>query len=280
MAGKLVVEEGNLKGLSLSLDQGDAWVIGRDPDESQFIIEDLLVSRKHLLIQRTPEGITLQNISESKPAQVNEETLGNEPRLLQNGDSIKIGGEMIRYYEDASAHIVEEPPAEETEYKDILTRASEAYAPKETSVPLSESPYAPKQEAAPAKHEEEEHPAHPSLFEEEEIRDSGNLAEIDFGVVETGRWLLKVIGGPNNGAEFYMQAGHSYTLGTDPKSCDIVFHDTSVSRQHAKVTVTQEDALLIEDLRSRNGVLINSALIEKGSLSLSTISSPLAQLLL
>lgn len=99
------------------------------------------------------------------------------------------------------------------------------------------------------------------------------LAEIDFGVIETGRWLLKVIGGPNSGAEFYMQAGNSYVIGTDPQACDIVFHDTSVSRQHARISVTPEDVLLIEDLKSRNGVLINGALIDenKQELTLSTI---------
>ena len=98
------------------------------------------------------------------------------------------------------------------------------------------------------------------------------LANIDFGVIEAGRWLLKVIGGPNNGAEFYMQAGNHYVIGTDPHSCDIIFHDTSVSRQHARITVTPEDTLLIEDLKSRNGVLINGSLIEgQQTLPLSTI---------
>jgi type III secretion system YscD/HrpQ family protein len=97
----------------------------------------------------------------------------------------------------------------------------------------------------------------------EEHDDADALAEIDFGVIETGRWLLKVIGGPNSGAEFYMQAGNSYVIGTDPQSCDIVFHDTSVSRQHARITITPEESLLIEDLKSRNGVLINGSLIEE-----------------
>ena len=69
-----------------------------------------------------------------------------------------------------------------------------------------------------------------------------------------------------------MQTGNAYTLGTDPQSCDIVFHDTSVSRQHAKIIVTPEDTLTIEDLRSRNGVLIGGNLVEgRQPLPLSTI---------
>ena len=44
MVGKLVIEEGDLKGLSLSLEEGNTWTIGRDPDECQLVIEDPLVS--------------------------------------------------------------------------------------------------------------------------------------------------------------------------------------------------------------------------------------------
>ena len=64
----------------------------------------------------------------------------------------------------------------------------------------------------PAGTQEVKTPGRHSLFEEEETPDLGTLAEIDFGVVETGRWLLKVIGSPDNGAEFHMQAGNTYTL--------------------------------------------------------------------
>jgi type III secretion system YscD/HrpQ family protein len=96
-----------------------------------------------------------------------------------------------------------------------------------------------------------------TLFDEEAPAGKDALAEINFELVETGRWLLKVIGGPNNGAEFSMQPGNSYVIGTDPNSCDIVFHDTSVSRQHARISVTKDEQLYIEDLSSRNGTLLD-----------------------
>jgi len=101
----------------------------------------------------------------------------------------------------------------------------------------------------------EDQPNH-SIFDEEPS-DKHKLAEINFGILETGRWLLKVISGPNNGAEFSMQAGNSYIIGTDPNACDIVFHDTSVSRQHTRITVNSDDTLLVEDLKSRNGTLVD-----------------------
>ncbi len=97
-----------------------------------------------------------------------------------------------------------------------------------------------------------------SVFEETSGLENG----AEFGFQDTGRWLLKVVSGPNNGAEFYMETGKSYVIGNDPHSCDIVLYDTSVSRQHAKLQVTPEDTLLIEDLKSRNGVVIQGAPIE------------------
>ncbi len=100
-------------------------------------------------------------------------------------------------------------------------------------------------------------PRQDSIFEENVPAGKDALAEIDFELVDTGRWLLKVISGPNSGAEFSMQASNTYVLGTDPNTCDIVFHDTSISRQHARIAVNGDDALTIEDLQSRNGTLID-----------------------
>lgn len=269
MVAKLVVEEGDLKGLSLSLEDGDTWTIGRDPDECQLVIEDPLVSRKHLVARRSPEGIVVENLSETNPVLLNDEAINEQqPHLLQNGDTLKVGNEVLRFYEESSAQVLDDSLDDLAEFDDIdnaeddivpttaanqeeiLIEESATQATQtEHSLPLSPTPIT-------------ENPNQDTVFGEEHD-ETNALAEIDFGVIETGRWLLKVIGGPNSGAEFYMQAGNSYVIGTDPQSCDIVFHDTSVSRQHARITVTPEENLLIEDLKSRNGVLINGSLIEE-----------------
>ena len=76
-------------------------------------------------------------------------------------------------------------------------------------------------------------------------------------------WLLKVITGPNSGAEFNLKLGTSYTLGKDPASCQLVFTDLSVSRQHAKLEVNEQGELFIEDLGSKNGVLVNGLKIQE-----------------
>lgn len=270
MVAKLIVEEGDLKGLSLSLEGGDTWTIGRDPDDCQFVIEDPLVSRKHLIVHRTPEGFLIENLSITNPVQINDEEMGDQPRLLQQGDTLKIGNELLRFYEDSAAHILEDEgfvsgESEEIEEMDETEGLSEIESSTSESeiLPMPEIPKTPKIKTP----SDDQSASQNTIFEEEDANQA-KLAEIDFGIVETGRWLLKVIGGPNNGAEFYMQAGNSYILGTDPQNSDIVFHDTSVSRQHAKITVTNDDTLTIEDLKSRNGVLINGVSIEnKQSLS-------------
>jgi type III secretion system YscD/HrpQ family protein len=245
---RLVAEEGDLSGLILPLEEGDSWIIGRDPEECQLVIQDPLTSRKHLIARRTEQGIQVENLSTTNPIQVNEEEIGNEPRLLRQGDSVKIGNEIFRFYTDMNAHIMNEPPQE---------------TPQITSGELenNQAPHTP-----PTQKNNTEPKKMPTRdtdnFPDEDYDPSTPLAEISFGLTETGRWLLKVVGGPNAGAEFYMQTGHSYILGTDPHSCDIVFHDTSVSRQHARITVSSEDTLEIEDLKSRNGVVISGAHLE------------------
>lgn len=230
MSAKLIAEEGDLKGLIFSLEGRESWIIGRDPEECQFVIEDPLTSRRHLIARLTSEGITVENLSSTNPTLLNNEQIPPGIRLLQQGDTLQIGSELFRFYADPAAHLIEEDSAAQN-----------------FTVSLNQQNLLP--EERPGESVNGHHP----LFEENEA----SLADITFGVSETGRWLLKVIHGPNMGAEFYMQAGHHYILGTDPHACDIIFQDTSVSRQHARLSVTDDDTLMIEDLKSRNGVLIS-----------------------
>jgi|GEM_PF-684340 len=112
-------------------------------------------------------------------------------------------------------------------------------------------------------------PSIPSAdFENEELAESDQEDEPLFNPNdETGmialdltpsvRFLLKVIAGPNTGAEFALDMGREYLIGTEASSCDIVFHDLSVSREHARLFLSEQGELEIEDLKSRNGVLID-----------------------
>lgn len=101
----------------------------------------------------------------------------------------------------------------------------------------------------------EEAPAPPIVEEGED------LSQISFDGEAPTRWMLKVVAGPNSGAEFALHKGRSYILGKDSLVCDLVFQDLSVSRQHARISVDEEENVTIEDLGSRNGVMLAGELI-------------------
>lgn len=267
---KLVAEEGNLRGLTLALDEGKEWVIGRDPDTCQLLIEDPVASRKHLICRETKEGIEVENLSLTNPIEVNQEIV-KEPRLLKDGDAVKIGSGLYRYYVNSNATPVvteiKDKEGQVTGFNDVKPEEQAMSGPikdlKENQEIARDSDAA-SSANEPAKEESlpfnaEEGLKRDTIFDEteEEV-----LASIDFDIIETGKWLLKVISGPNNGAEFTMQPGKSYTVGTDPQAADIIFHDTSVSRQHAKIKIGDNDALTIEDMGSKNGTLIDGIKLE------------------
>lgn len=87
---------------------------------------------------------------------------------------------------------------------------------------------------------------------EEEVGENISFTE-DF----SSRWMIKVIGGLNSGAEFNMAPGRTYIIGKDPEKCDIVFQDLSVSKSHARVGLSTNQEVTIEDLDSKNGVFVN-----------------------
>lgn len=225
MPGQLIAEEGRDTPFIISLENSNEWVIGTDPEESEIILDDPLLSSSHLLCQETPEGIQIQNLSEDHPVKLNGEEL-TEPHLLHDGDVVTLGETNYRF----SSQVTHPHPSEEP-LEELTTNQKNENGEKENTI-----------------------------FEDEE-----NLevpAEVTIDLTETSRWLLKVIGGPNHGAEFSMQPETTYVIGTDPTSCDIILQDVSVSRQHARLTVNEEGMITIEDLNSRNGTLIEGTAIQ------------------
>lgn len=210
MAGYLIAEEGPLAGLIVRFEEGEEWILGRDPDEVSIVLEDPMVSRKHVICRLTAEGYILENLSSVNPATQDGKVI-TDPVLLRENDILQIGSTFFRF--------TEKTPSAET--------FEEMYAPDE-----------------------------PEFIEEKE-----DLSTVNVEAGGEVRWLLKVISGPNSGAEFPLQRGTTYILGKDPNLCDIVFQDLSVSRQHARLIVDDDNNIFIEDLGSRNGVLINGELI-------------------
>ena len=213
MSGYLIGEEGLLAGVTIPFEEGVAeeWIIGRDPAFCQIVLEDPMVSRRHLLARLTPEGIVVENLSTINPAMQNGHSI-SEPVLLKDGDHIEIGSTLFRYEQKK----VQQPEEEVVELEPM--EAGETPSPEE----------------AP---------------------------EISFTHDQNTRWLLKVISGPNAGAEFGMKKSSSYILGKDPNICNIFFQDMSVSREHARLSIDEHYHVFIEDLVSKNGVIVNGELI-------------------
>ncbi len=297
MSAKLVAEEGLLKGSVLSFNGGDEWTIGRDPDNCQIVIEDPEASRVHAKCTRKTEGLLLENLSATNSVEVNNDPV-TQPRILQHGDMVKIGGSLFRFYAEDAAQLFgmeaeneehkphqdegamtdteqshqEEAHAQSGPAEEVLQEEIEKREDQDDIIPPEEHANGeeknaviaptPKPEAQKSMTEDEEMD---SIFQDDSTAHKESqdmLAEVSFDLLETGRWLLKVVGGPNTGAEFSMQASSSYLIGTDPNTCDIVFHDTSVSRQHARITVSDEDTLILEDLKSRNGTFLDGKKVE------------------
>jgi type III secretion system YscD/HrpQ family protein len=241
---KLVAIEGELQGMELALKGATSWVIGRDPDICQILLEDLSVSRQHLFIQEKEGKYLLENLSETNPLQVNGEEL-NETIELQEGDRIRVGALVLLFTLQDGVEIPQEEAPQEKE--------------EEPAEELPEEPL-----TSAVKEEDEE-----NLFEgkidtifDEEVEEENLLAQIDFNIPEDSRWLLKVIAGPNSGAEFHLQPEVKYIIGADPELADIIFYDTSVSKKHASLLLQKDETLALEDLHSKNGVAVDGEKVE------------------
>src|ERR1700733_9673108 len=108
MAGYLIAEEGPLAGLVVRLEEGEEWILGRDPDEVSIVLEDPMVSRRHVICRLTAEGFTLENLSSVNPATQNGKVI-TEPVLLREGDILQVGSTFFRFTEQP----VTAPPVEE-----------------------------------------------------------------------------------------------------------------------------------------------------------------------
>lgn len=208
MPGFLVGEEGALSGLTITLEDAQEWILGRDPDVCYQVLEDPMVSRKHVLIRLDDDRFILENLSATNPALINGELL-IDPHELHDDDLLRIGSTLFRFKTSLAASSA--PHIFPTAIEPAADTISELFS------------FTPKQET---------------------------------------RWLLKVTSGPHTGAEFSLEEGQSYTIGKDPSTSMILFQDVSVSRNHAKLTVSADGTLTITDMASKNGVLVNGYLIE------------------
>lgn len=236
---KLVAIDGPDKGLELILEKGELWIIGRDPKECDFVLDDPKVSRKHAQIRKEGDQYYIKNLSRTNPILFKEEPLKGEEALTFN-QTLKIGQSNFRFSEIKAAK-----ERHASDYDQLFEDLDE---PPIALPPISEKPTSKKREV----HDEDHYD---TIFQD--VGDEDTYGDLSESYVADERFILKVLSGPNSGAEFAMQKGRSYIIGTDVTGCDIIFNDLSVSRHHARISITNDDEIVIEDLGSRNGVIVD-----------------------
>lgn len=300
MPKHLIVTDGPMKGLVFLLDGQDEYIIGRDPDLSNFAVEDSTVSRKHAKLKKEDDGYSIEDLSTTNPILVNDQNIAL-PHLLKEDDVVMIGKTPFRYSEkELSEDFISpsSPSSSQNEFETIFSDENfeqenleeEPFEEAKAEIPLSPID----EEAQKTKEEREENLENISEnepFEEkreeenfqaivdEEKKEEENLEEKKEDNFETifeeetegapykltpeNALILKVLSGPNAGAEFYMEKEHEYRIGKDPDLSNIVFNDMSVSKDHAKISIDKEGNVFIEDLSSKNGVIVNSKKIKQ-----------------
>ena len=215
MSAYLICEDGPTAGSVISLNEGEEWVLGRDPHDSFFVIEDPMVSRKHAIIRLKGDLYFLENLSHVNPVLINDEPV-EKIYELHESDTLQIGNNYFRFTYNDPHQSPSEPAYNRTESYD----------------------HQPSADLTPS------------------------LAKLPFISPSHNRFVIKVISGPNQGAEFGINTGETHIIGKDPSSSDIIFQDLSVSRQHAKISIKDSAEITLEDLDSRNGILVNGSRVD------------------
>jgi type III secretion system YscD/HrpQ family protein len=100
MVAYLIADEGPLAGMTIRLEEGEEWTIGRDPDVNTDVIEDPMVSRQHLSITKSDEGYVIENLSSVNTATIDGLPI-SKPTLLQEGDRVAIGSVVFLFTHEA-----------------------------------------------------------------------------------------------------------------------------------------------------------------------------------
>lgn len=251
MTARLIAEDGPLVGLILDLSDDTEWVVGRSASTCDLVVDDSTVSRKQAKLYRDDAGIYLENLSKVNPTLVNHEEL-DEPVLLKENDQVQFGETVFLFSEKGTKATKKKKAKKKSSYDDIFDELNvpEEDIPSPTTSAMEDTIL--------AKHEDSdgEESFYDTIFEEPSVEE-----QTPFDLSTKSPYLLKVISGPNAGAEIGMEKGHSYVIGKDADSADILFQDLSVSGNHARLTIGDEGMIEIEDLQSKNGTSVGGTTI-------------------
>jgi pSer/pThr/pTyr-binding forkhead associated (FHA) protein len=97
--GVLIVRSGTQAGDRFLL-EGDLTRLGRHPD-SEIILDDITVSRRHAAIERTDEGYVVTDAGSLNGTYVNHERI--ERAVLHHGDELQVGKFRLVLFERSDA---------------------------------------------------------------------------------------------------------------------------------------------------------------------------------
>ena len=93
----LIVRSGPQAGDRFAL-EGDVTRLGRHPD-SEIMLDDITVSRRHASIERTSEGYVVADAGSLNGTYVNQERI--ERAVLHHGDELQVGKFRLVLFERA-----------------------------------------------------------------------------------------------------------------------------------------------------------------------------------
>jgi pSer/pThr/pTyr-binding forkhead associated (FHA) protein len=93
--GVLIVRAGAQAGTRFTLED-DITRLGRHPD-SEISLDDITVSRRHVEIERTPDGYVASDAGSLNGTYVNQERI--DRMLLRHGDELQIGKFRLVFFE-------------------------------------------------------------------------------------------------------------------------------------------------------------------------------------
>ena len=92
----LLVQGGPNSGMLIPL-SGRPVTVGRRAD-NDVVIDEITVSRKHVLIMETPSGYVLRDLNTTNGTFLNRVKVGVGEQLLKHGDTIRLAGSQITLF--------------------------------------------------------------------------------------------------------------------------------------------------------------------------------------
>lgn len=83
MVANFLVEEGDLTGLVLSFGEGKKWILGRDPEKCDLLLEDPETDRVQLKCTETEGQYYVENLSTTRAVLVNGAVLTDLHQLAE-----------------------------------------------------------------------------------------------------------------------------------------------------------------------------------------------------